>query len=89
MRVVATQKGYYGSKIREPDEEFGLTDAEHFAKEWMEPVKEPIHPLDHDGDGRKGGSKPRSAAVQASAETEVTPPAEPAKTVDPITGDDI
>lgn len=30
------------------------------------------HPLDHDGDGKKGGSKPR-AAKRAKADEEVTP----------------
>lgn len=50
--VRATERGYYGSKIREPGEVF--TVAEGDKSKWYEPV----HPLDHDADGRKGGAAP-------------------------------
>ena len=36
MKVIATQRGYYGSKRRDPGEAFGLTDAKHFSATWME-----------------------------------------------------
>jgi hypothetical protein len=35
MKVVATQRGYYGSKVREPGEAFEISDAKHFSKAWM------------------------------------------------------
>lgn len=84
MRVVATARGYYGSVVRKPGDVFDIADRAAFSSSWM--VEAPAHPLDHDGDGRKGGSRPRKAQVR---ETEVIPPAEPAPTVDPVTGDDI
>lgn len=38
------------------------------------------HPLDHDGDGRKGGSLPRTAGAQAPSQAPAaTTPAEPAE----------
>ena len=87
MRVTATQKGYYGHVVREPGDVFTLADEAAFAASWMEAVDEAKpDPLDHDGDGRKGGSKPRKGQVR---ETEVIPPADPAPTSDPVTGDEI
>jgi hypothetical protein len=50
--VRATERGYYGSKLREPGEVFDVADG--VTGSWFEPV----HPLDHDADGRKGGSLP-------------------------------
>ncbi len=80
MKVIATAKGYYGSKVREPGEEFGLRDEAHFSKSWMQPAA---------GEAAlkaKAAPKPKPAAqVQ---ETEVLPPVEPAPAVDPITGSD-
>lgn len=84
MRVVATQKGYYGNVVREPGDVFTLADEDHFSTAWMDEA--PAHPLDHDGDGRKGGSKPRKGQTR---ETEVIPPAAPAPALDPVTGDEI
>lgn len=61
MKVRATQRGYYGGMIREPgtkDAEFALVNPKHdFASSWMEKVGA-TDPLDHDGDGKKGGSVP-------------------------------
>lgn len=85
MRVVATQKGYYGNVVREAGDVFTLADEDHFSTAWMAEAK-PQDPLDHDGDCRKGGSKPRKGQVR---ETEVIPPADPAAAVDPVTGDEI
>lgn len=48
--VRATERGYYGSVVREPGEVFNVADG--VTGSWFEPV----HPLDHDADGRKGGS---------------------------------
>lgn len=45
---------------RKPGEEF-VTDAPKGA--WMEALD--ADPLDHDGDGKKGGSKPRAAKPAA------------------------
>lgn len=39
MQVRAITKGYYGSKVREPGEVFGLAAAEDFSKEWMAKVE--------------------------------------------------
>lgn len=75
MKVVATRKGYYGSKVREPGEEFGLRSEADFSEGWMKPA-DGIAPK------AKGKAKP-AAQVQ---ETEVKPPVDPAKVVDPITG---
>lgn len=87
MRVIATQKGYYGNVVREPGDVFTLADEAAFSEVWMEAVDEDkTDPLDHDGDGRKGGSKPRKGQVR---ETEVIPPADPAPALDPVTGDEI
>ena len=57
--------------MAEPGE---VIEADDFEPEWFEIVageaaaKEPAptapHPLDHDGDGRKGGSRPRRAAAK-------------------------
>jgi len=56
MKVRAIETGYFGAKRRDPGEEFSLASAGEFAASWMQPVG--WDPLDHDGDGRKGGSKP-------------------------------
>lgn len=51
-KVQATQRGYFGNIIREPGDVFEVpADA---MGSWMET----IDPLDHDGDGKKGGSLP-------------------------------
>lgn len=75
MLVTATAKGYYGGKVREIGEVFGLAAKADLSKTWMEPVK---------------GEKPsRPAPAKGGADTEVIPPADPAKASDPITGDEI
>jgi hypothetical protein len=84
MQVIATQKGYYGSKVREAGERFTLSDEAHLGS-WMKAVEPAADPLDHDGDGRKGGSKSKAQ----EKDTEVKPPVEPAKAKDAVTGDDI
>ena len=98
MLVRAKERGYYGSKRREKGEEFGIVNRADFSERWMEPLGwSPNDPLDHDGDGRKGGSKPKAEPkpeqkpepLKASTETTVTPPPEPVKRTDPITGKDI
>jgi len=62
MKVRAIKTGYYAGKRRDPDTtdaEFILTDARHFSKNWMAPIgwTPGGDPLDHDGDGKKGGAK--------------------------------
>ncbi len=99
MRVRATQKGYYGRMLRDIGDEFVLADPESdFAEVWMEDISGAERdPLDHDGNGRKGGSAPKPEPkpdpkpepLKASIETTVTPPPEPVKKIDPITGKDI
>lgn len=37
-------------------------EADDFAPEWFEPVKP--DPLDHDSNGRKGGSRPKAKATE-------------------------
>lgn len=75
MLVTATAKGYYGGKVREIGEAFGLADKADLSELWMEPVK---------------GEKPtRAAPAKGGADTQVIPPADPAKASDPITGDEI
>lgn len=39
-------------------------EADDFAEEWFAVEGKP-DPLDHDGDGKRGGSKPRNRATQA------------------------
>lgn len=57
MKVTATQRGYYGSMIREAGDVFALSAPDDFSGVWMEKVGKP-DPLDHDSDGKKGGSLP-------------------------------
>jgi len=38
MKVVATQRGYYGSKVQEPGDTFELTNSNEFSEKWMEKV---------------------------------------------------
>lgn len=79
MRVQATQRGYYAGKIREAGEVFVISeDVKPGA--WMEPIE--------DGDAAEAPkSKPRPKGQVR--DTDVTPPVEPAKATDPVTGDDI
>lgn len=87
MRVTATERGYYGNIVREPGDTFVLADEAAFSSSWMRAIDEATpDPLDHDGDGRKGGSRPRKAQAR---ETEVIPPAAPAPIVDAVAGDEI
>lgn len=59
MRVRVTDKGYIFSRLWAPGEEITLTDEAQFAASWMERIGgSTAHPLDHDGDGNKGGSVP-------------------------------
>lgn len=78
MKVRATARGYYGGMIREPgtkDAEFSLTDPKaDFASSWMEKIGK-SDPLDHDSDGKKGGSMPSgkpSAAERIAQAKELT-----------------
>lgn len=87
LRVQAIQTGYYGSVRRDPGTERGtfvLKDEAEFSASWMEPlgwepgkVEKPAKardPLDHDGDGKKGGSAPAKVEpIKASLETTVNP----------------
>lgn len=97
LTVKATKTGYYGNARRDPGTDIGqfvLTDEADFSSEWMEPVgwepgkvekaePAPRDPLDHDGDGKKGGPVPKKAVepVRASLETVVTP-AQPVQTTE-------
>lgn len=72
MIVKAIATGYHGH-LREPGDEFEVPKGSKAS--WFVPVS---HPLDHDGDGRKGGSKPRAKAVEApEPEAEAEPAADP------------
>jgi hypothetical protein len=84
LRVNAIQPGYYGNVRRDPGTELGtfvLKEESEFSSVWMEPVgwepgkAAPRDPLDHDGDGKKGGGPvPKKVQpIQASLETTVTP----------------
>lgn len=44
MRVVATQRGYYGGKIQEPGDEFVLAPGDKPSTVWMQVVEEPPKP---------------------------------------------
>lgn len=76
MLVTATAKGYYGGKVREIGETFGLAAKTDLSELWMEPVE-------------PGKKSTRAAPAKGGADTEVIPPADPAKASDPITGDEI
>ena len=56
---IATERGYDGAGIVEPGEP--VAPGIPVSDEWMKPAD----PLDHDGDGRKGGSKKGAAATAA------------------------
>lgn len=77
MKVIATAKGYYGSKVREPGEEFGLRSEADFSEGWMKPS---------DGAAPKAKAKAKPNPAAQVQETEVKAPVDPAKVVDPITG---
>lgn len=64
MKVRATQRGYYGGMIREEGAKFSLAQPEDFSKSWMEKTGA-ADPLDHDGDGKKGGSLPAGKPTAA------------------------
>lgn len=81
MRVQATQRGYYGGKVREVDEEFAIPE-DTKPGAWMKP-------LDGDAMDEDEGDAPKPKAKGQVKETEVKAPVEPAKTKDPVTGDDI
>lgn len=73
MRVRATERGYYGGMIREVGDVFTIAGRPDLGR-WMAPIS----PLDHDEDGRKGGSKPGRRRA-----------AEPVEPVDPEDQDEI
>ncbi|MEQ9347742.1 MAG: hypothetical protein RIG26_14980 [Thalassospira sp.] len=37
VKVIATEKGYFGKKVREPGDEFSVSD-EMYSSRWMKPV---------------------------------------------------
>ena len=51
MKVKAKQKGYFGGKLRQEDDEFEVGTEKEFSSKWMEKV-----------DGRKKSSVPVSQA---------------------------
>jgi hypothetical protein len=83
MKVRATQKGYYGGKLREPGEIFSITHVKAFSQEWMEAVgwdpKAPAEPappesapppaLDPAPTAGKPGRPPKASAPAEPAET--------------------
>jgi hypothetical protein len=68
IKVTAIEKGYYGRQIRLPGEVFGIASAEDFSEAWMKTDD----PLDHDGDGKKGGAKKPTAAERIKLATELS-----------------
>lgn len=64
MKVRATQRGYYGGMIREEGAKFSLAQPEDFSRSWMEKAGA-ADPLDHDDDGKKGGSLPSGKPTAA------------------------
>ena len=56
--------------MAEPGE---VIEADDFAEEWFGPAD----PLDHDGDGKKGGSKPRKSKAKVEPEGEANAEGEP------------
>ena len=67
MQVRATKVGYYGDQVRKPDDEFGLRERKDFSKSWMKALgwDPDADPLDHDGDGTKGGVKTTATGLAA------------------------
>lgn len=63
-QVRAIETGYYGSKRRDPGEEFAIDDVKAFSKKWMEPIGWKPNPLDHDGDGSSGGAATPNPPVE-------------------------
>ena len=84
MKVRATEKGYFGSMIREPGDEFVISDEimedERRRPSWVEPVKVKVAAdADHDEaddkpkdkpKGKPGRKKVAEVGTKADAETE-------------------
>jgi hypothetical protein len=73
MKVIATRRGFYGGKVREEGEKFSIAKREDLGS-WMDKVGA-ADPLDHDEDGKKGGSVPSgkpSAAERIAQAKELT-----------------
>ncbi len=56
MKVVATQKGYFGGQVREPGDEFDAPEGSKAS--WFKPVPaaEPVEPVKKAGKGSKSAS---------------------------------
>lgn len=65
----ASEQIYISSEGRMvyPGEQFTVSDEVKPGKTWLDEKGEPLpaDPLDHDGDGKKGGSRPRSNQADA------------------------
>lgn len=78
IAVTAKDRGYYGSKVREPGETFAIASEAHFSKSWMERIgSAPVQADDNTGNGDGGGSgdgKPKklSAKERIAAAKELT-----------------
>jgi hypothetical protein len=83
MRVRATQRGYYGSRVREPGEEFGLAKDEDFSPKWMvetEASKRARSEVDAEASAEDDSPKADAKAEDGSPETDAdTKGAKPAK----------
>jgi hypothetical protein len=56
MNVIATQRGFYGGRVREDGEAFSLSDPDHFSERWM----------------KKGEAKAESATIETELHDEPT-----------------
>jgi len=74
MQVRAIETGYFNSKRRDPGEEFAIEHRSQFSRKWMEPIgwDPTVDPLDHDADGKKGGTKKAPAAERIKLASELS-----------------
>lgn len=77
IAVTAKDRGYYGSKVREPGETFAIASEAHFSKAWMERIGSAPAQVDGTGNGDGGGGddgKPKklSAKERIAAAKELT-----------------
>jgi hypothetical protein len=64
MKVIAKEVGYYGGKIREVGEEFGIAKKEHFSHVWMEFVEAETVVAPKQA-GKNGKNQPVEAAEES------------------------
>jgi hypothetical protein len=80
MRVRATQRGYYGGRVREPGEEFSLAKDEDFSSKWMvETEASKRTRSETDTEAKADDEQPDDNNGSGSEDSEAAPPKEKPK----------